>query len=40
MVDCARDGATVSKNRETVTEPVRRVPGLAKKRDMRKYDFR
>ena len=37
MVDCARDGATVSQNCETTTEPVRRVSCLAKDRDMLKH---
>ena len=40
MVDCVRDGAMVSQNRETATDPVRRVSFLAKERDMRKHDFR
>ena len=39
MVDCARDEATVSHNRETATEPVRRVSGLANERDMRKHEL-
>ena len=37
MFDCARDGATVSHNRETAMEPLRRVSGLANERDMRKH---
>ena len=41
MVACARDGATVSHNRETATEPVRvrRVSGLANERDIRKHEL-
>ena len=37
MVDRARDEATVSQNRKTATEPVRRVSGLVKERNMRKH---
>ena len=32
-----QDGATVSQNRETATEPVRRVSGLAIEINMRKH---
>ena len=39
MVECARDGATVSQNHKTATEPVRRVSSMTKERDMGKHEL-